>query len=126
MVRTGISRIQAADNALYRSKLGRLDVVSTEEAGSVCSGLDELFRHCRILSAHPGARPLGEASNSDVLLETVAHMSNERPESAEAWSAAEGCYFGGDESQKLLACVKDLRDAAWHDESVAEEARCHF
>ena len=48
------------------------------------------------------------------------------PQSAEAWSAAEGRYFGGDESQKLLAFVKDLHDAAWHDESVAEGARRHF
>ena len=53
-------------------------------------------------------------------------MPDQSPELAEAWSAAEGGHFSGDESQKFLALVKDLRDAAWHDESVTEGARIDF
>ena len=61
-----------------------------------------------------------------VLLETVAQVPDESPQSAETRSAAEGRDFGGDESQEFLALVKDLRDAAWHDESLVEEARRDF
>ncbi len=85
--------------------------------------MDELFRHCRILSAHPGTRLLVEAQNPNVLLETMAQVPDESPQSAQAWSAAEVRYFGGDESQEFLAFVKDLRDATRHDESMVEGAR---
>ena len=121
-----MSGVHAADKAAHRSTLGRLDGVPAEEIGPVRSGLDELLRHCRVLSSHPRTRPLAEAQNPNVLLETVAHVPDQRPESAEAWGAAEGRYFGGDEPQELLALVKDLRDAAWHDEPVVKRARADF
>ena len=66
------------------------------------------------------------ASSSDVLLETVAHMPDEGPQSAEARGAVEGRHFSGDESEEFLASVKDLRDAAWHDESVVERTGRDF
>jgi hypothetical protein len=93
-----LAGIHAADNATHRSKLGRLHVISTEETGPGCPRMDEVFRHCRILPPHPGTRPLVEAASPDGLLETVAHVPDECPESVEAWSVAEDCYFGGDES----------------------------
>lgn len=65
-----------------RQKLVRLNGIPDAKAGGISSWLDELFRDIFILSSDTGNRSLAQTKDTDLLLETVATMPHESPQSS--------------------------------------------